>query len=34
MEDEDYFKVFLDTWKNLCYKLDEEKQNLEEEVLG
>ncbi|WP_421754502.1 AAA family ATPase [Croceimicrobium sp.] len=34
MEDEDHFKVPLDNWKNARYKLDEEKQNLEEEVLG
>ncbi|QNR24803.1 AAA family ATPase [Croceimicrobium hydrocarbonivorans] len=34
MEDEDHFKVPLDTWKNSRYKLDEDKQNLEEEVLG
>ncbi|MCR9154856.1 MAG: AAA family ATPase [Bacteroidetes bacterium] len=34
MEDQDRFKVPKDTWKNSRYKLNDDKQSLDEEVLG
>ena len=34
MEDHEHYKVPKDTWKNSRYKLNDEKQELEEEVLG